>query len=198
MKKLKQAHGNWVAGERFWDREDELALFIERIEEEAHQPMVALRRSPRVADRGGWGRLGTDRAPPPRIAGPAHGFGRVFQRMRRLTMPLHDYAPLGYMPLVFRIEETPSKTVRSATQVAALQLGAARLNRREQRQQRAPVSPDSFVSSVSSCSIAVIFGCGYAAIWYLAIRRPDARSTLPAVCGKGYGRVPQSARAADP
>jgi len=44
MKKLKQAHGNWVAGERFWDREDELALFIERIEEGAHQLMVAPRR----------------------------------------------------------------------------------------------------------------------------------------------------------
>jgi len=41
-------------------------------------------------------------------------------------------------------------------------LQAPRLNRREQRQRRAVISPDSFVLSVSSCSMAAILGCGYA------------------------------------
>jgi len=44
MKKLKQAHGNWVAGERFWNREEDIALFSERIREGAHVLLVAQRR----------------------------------------------------------------------------------------------------------------------------------------------------------
>lgn len=44
MDKLKQAHGNWVDGERFWNREPDLALFIQRVEEGAHQLLVAQRR----------------------------------------------------------------------------------------------------------------------------------------------------------
>ncbi len=43
-KKLKQAHGNWVAGEQFWDREEELRLFEQKIEEGAHLLLVAQRR----------------------------------------------------------------------------------------------------------------------------------------------------------
>ena len=43
-KKLKQAHGNWVEGDRFWDREKDIELFIERIEEGAHLLLVAQRR----------------------------------------------------------------------------------------------------------------------------------------------------------
>jgi len=27
MNKLKQAHGNWVTGDRFWNRKDEMAQF---------------------------------------------------------------------------------------------------------------------------------------------------------------------------
>ena len=42
--RLTQANGNWVAGERFWDREDDIALFIERINEGAHLLLVAQRR----------------------------------------------------------------------------------------------------------------------------------------------------------
>lgn len=41
---LQQAHGNWVTGERFWDREEDLALFISRIREGAHILLVAQRR----------------------------------------------------------------------------------------------------------------------------------------------------------
>ena len=45
MEKLKQAHGNWVAGEdRFWDREEEVGLFIEYLDEGANLHMVAQRR----------------------------------------------------------------------------------------------------------------------------------------------------------
>jgi len=44
QKKLVQAHGNWVEGERFWDREDDTALMIERLEEGAHILLVAQRR----------------------------------------------------------------------------------------------------------------------------------------------------------
>ena len=43
-KKLKQALGNWVEGERFWDREKDVELFIERIEQGAHLLLVAQRR----------------------------------------------------------------------------------------------------------------------------------------------------------
>ena len=42
--KLTMAHGNWVQGDRFWDREEDLALFITRIEEGANQILVAQRR----------------------------------------------------------------------------------------------------------------------------------------------------------
>jgi uncharacterized protein len=41
---LKRATGNWVVGERFWDRETELELFQERIDEGAHILLVAPRR----------------------------------------------------------------------------------------------------------------------------------------------------------
>ncbi len=41
---LKRATGNWVEGEQFWDREKELALFIERLEEGAHLLLTAPRR----------------------------------------------------------------------------------------------------------------------------------------------------------
>lgn len=41
---LKQAHGNWVTGDRFWDREVELQRFIERIDEGANLLLVAQRR----------------------------------------------------------------------------------------------------------------------------------------------------------
>ncbi len=44
MKKLKQAHGNWVEGDHFWDREQEIKVFIDRIEEGAHILLVAQRR----------------------------------------------------------------------------------------------------------------------------------------------------------
>ena len=44
MAKLKQAHGNWVVGEQFWDREEDLELFVERIEEGANVLLVAQRR----------------------------------------------------------------------------------------------------------------------------------------------------------
>ena len=43
-KKLKQAYGNWVDGERFWDRENDIRLLINRIEEGAHIMLVAQRR----------------------------------------------------------------------------------------------------------------------------------------------------------
>jgi len=42
--KLKRAHGNWVVGDRFWDREEDLALFTRRIDEGAHLLLVAQRR----------------------------------------------------------------------------------------------------------------------------------------------------------
>ena len=42
--KLKRATGNWVVGDQFWDRETELALFIERLSEGAHLLLTAPRR----------------------------------------------------------------------------------------------------------------------------------------------------------
>ncbi len=42
--KLKQAHGNWVQGDRFWNREKDMELFINRIDEGAHILLVAQRR----------------------------------------------------------------------------------------------------------------------------------------------------------
>ncbi len=44
MKKLKQAFGNWVEGDRFWDREMDTELFISKIDEGAHILLVAQRR----------------------------------------------------------------------------------------------------------------------------------------------------------
>lgn len=44
MDTLMRAHGNWVVGERFWDRESELELLIEYLEEGAHVLLVAPRR----------------------------------------------------------------------------------------------------------------------------------------------------------
>ena len=41
---LKRATGNWVVGEQFWDREAELAMFIERLDEGAHLLLTAPRR----------------------------------------------------------------------------------------------------------------------------------------------------------
>lgn len=42
--KLKQSQGNVVTGDRFWDREKDIELFIEKIEEGAHILLVAQRR----------------------------------------------------------------------------------------------------------------------------------------------------------
>ena len=41
---LKRATGNWVVGDQFWDREAEVALFIERLNEGAHLLLTAPRR----------------------------------------------------------------------------------------------------------------------------------------------------------
>ncbi|MBI4908204.1 MAG: ATP-binding protein [Acidobacteria bacterium] len=41
---LKRATGNWVTGDQFWDREEELALFLERLEEGANLLLTAPRR----------------------------------------------------------------------------------------------------------------------------------------------------------
>ena len=38
MAKLTNVHGGWVEGDRFWDREDDVKLFIQRIEEGATKP----------------------------------------------------------------------------------------------------------------------------------------------------------------
>lgn len=44
MDKLKRALGNWVDGDRFWNREAELELLLEYLEEGAHLLIVAQRR----------------------------------------------------------------------------------------------------------------------------------------------------------
>ncbi len=44
MRKLKQGLGNVVTGDRFWGREQDVALFMERIDSGAHQLLVAQRR----------------------------------------------------------------------------------------------------------------------------------------------------------
>ncbi|NQU20771.1 MAG: ATP-binding protein [Candidatus Nealsonbacteria bacterium] len=41
---LKMGLGNWVDGDRFWGREDDLAIFISRITDGAHQSLIAQRR----------------------------------------------------------------------------------------------------------------------------------------------------------
>jgi uncharacterized protein len=43
-KKLKQSQGNVVTGERFWDREKDIEIFIKKIEEGANILLVAQRR----------------------------------------------------------------------------------------------------------------------------------------------------------
>ncbi len=43
-KKLTRTIGNWVAGDRFWDREGELGLLTQYLEEGAHLLIVAQRR----------------------------------------------------------------------------------------------------------------------------------------------------------
>ena len=43
-KKLKQAFGNWVDGDRFWDRESDIDLLRQKINEGAHILLVAQRR----------------------------------------------------------------------------------------------------------------------------------------------------------
>ncbi|MDD5171082.1 MAG: hypothetical protein PHN75_19860, partial [Syntrophales bacterium] len=44
MDKLKQAHGNWVTGDRFWDREEDINLFSRHVREGANLLVVAQRR----------------------------------------------------------------------------------------------------------------------------------------------------------
>ena len=44
MKKLKRAVGNYVTGEKFWDREQDIALFTDLLDEGAHILMAAPRR----------------------------------------------------------------------------------------------------------------------------------------------------------
>ena len=44
QKELRRAHGNWVSGDRFWDREEELELLAEYLEEGAHLLITAPRR----------------------------------------------------------------------------------------------------------------------------------------------------------
>lgn len=44
MEKLKRAVGNYVTGEKFWDREEGIALFTELLDEGAHILMAAPRR----------------------------------------------------------------------------------------------------------------------------------------------------------
>jgi hypothetical protein len=41
---LKLGGGNWVSGDKFWDRDAELQLFTERLEDGAHLQVVAPRR----------------------------------------------------------------------------------------------------------------------------------------------------------
>jgi uncharacterized protein len=41
---MKQGHGNWVVGDRFWDREIELEQVIDYLDEGAHLLLVAQRR----------------------------------------------------------------------------------------------------------------------------------------------------------
>ncbi|MFH1740967.1 MAG: ATP-binding protein [bacterium] len=42
--RLKLAYGNWVVGKRFWGREKDIELFVERIDDGAHLLLVAQRR----------------------------------------------------------------------------------------------------------------------------------------------------------
>lgn len=58
---LVQAHGNWVEGERFWNREHDKALMIERLDEGAHILLVAQRRMGKTSLMKEVKRLLTDR-----------------------------------------------------------------------------------------------------------------------------------------
>ena len=44
MDRLKQANGNWVVGDRFWGRQEEVRLFMQRIDEGAHILVTGPRR----------------------------------------------------------------------------------------------------------------------------------------------------------
>jgi len=44
MKKLKRAVGNFVTGDKFWDREEDIILFTELLDDGAHILMAAPRR----------------------------------------------------------------------------------------------------------------------------------------------------------
>lgn len=41
QKKFKQAYGNWVEGDRFWDREGDTELLIKKLDAGAHILLVA-------------------------------------------------------------------------------------------------------------------------------------------------------------
>jgi hypothetical protein len=45
MPELSEALGKWVTGNDFWDREKDIEIFMERIEQGAHQLLVAQRRT---------------------------------------------------------------------------------------------------------------------------------------------------------
>ena len=42
--KLKRSPGTWVEGDRFWNREEEVKLFIEYLRQGTHLRLVAQRR----------------------------------------------------------------------------------------------------------------------------------------------------------
>lgn len=44
MEKLKQGGSNWVSGEKFWDRKEDLSLFIDKLREGMNVLLVAQRR----------------------------------------------------------------------------------------------------------------------------------------------------------
>ncbi len=44
MDRLKQAYGNWVDGDRFWDRDKDIELLVEKLDEGAHILLTAQRR----------------------------------------------------------------------------------------------------------------------------------------------------------
>ncbi|MEW6518108.1 MAG: hypothetical protein AB1461_01715 [Thermodesulfobacteriota bacterium] len=41
QKKLKQAYGNYVEGDRFWNREKDIELLISKLDDGAHILLVA-------------------------------------------------------------------------------------------------------------------------------------------------------------
>jgi AAA+ ATPase superfamily predicted ATPase len=41
---MKQSYGNWVDGDRFWNREKDIELLVERINSGQHVLLVAQRR----------------------------------------------------------------------------------------------------------------------------------------------------------